>query len=56
MSWPKSGTFGISDNPITDSPYTQNEFPGEGAAVLSFFLLLNSGIFELLSGEFLLLL
>lgn len=56
MPWPRSGTFGISDNPMVLNPYVENNSPGEGSLSFALFLLLNGGLFNLLGGGFLLLL
>jgi hypothetical protein len=56
MPWPRSGTYGIIDNPMVFSPYTEGNTPGEGDFITLFFLLLNGNVLDLLSGGFLLLL
>ncbi len=58
MPWPRTGSFGLIDNPLTDSPYIADSGPGEGGPnppINTFlllsgfpFLLLNGNMFELL--------
>lgn len=57
MSWPSSKQFGITDNPLLDSPFIQSSENGQPAPPLyNEFLLLNGSIFGLLNGgDFLLL-
>lgn len=58
MPWPRTGTFGVVENPIIESPFVENNSPGEEAPPQpgNRFLLLGGGNFLLLSGGDLLLL
>lgn len=53
MPWPRTGSFGLVDNPLEFSPFVENNAPGSGGGPPAFndFLLLNGGNFLLLNGN-----
>lgn len=55
MSFPNPNTFGIVDNPLVFSPYSENNFDG-GVFANNDFLLLDGDQFMLLDGDSFLLL
>ena len=56
MSWPSIKQFGISDNPLIDTPFVETQIGGSSPPVFDYFLLLNGMNFGLLNGGNLLLL
>lgn len=57
MPWPRTGGFGLVDNPLIDSPFEENNAPDDGGVpAINEFLLLNGFPFLLLNGNHLSLL
>lgn len=56
MSYPNVNGFGVVNNPITESPYFENNDDGTNAFPEDDFLLLNDSRFLLLNGGYFLLL
>jgi hypothetical protein len=50
MSFPKTGTYGVIDNPIVFSVYSVSDAPGEGNFAMNDFLLMDGEMSLLMAG------
>lgn len=51
MAWPNTKEFGISDNPLINSPFIETTRGGSSHPVFNLFLLMNANSLLLMNGN-----